>query len=205
MNASLSDAPITLWMERLQSGDPDAAEVIWNQYFSKLVAVARSRLHSTSRAAGDEEDVALSAFKSFYCGIEAGRFPDLADRDGIWKLLLVITARKASRLNKRERTEKRGGGKVIQASALDNPADSHGDFLGAVEGNEPSPAFTAEVVEEYLRLFSILGEGELQQVAIYKMEGFTNVEIAARIGRSEVTVGRKLGLIRKKWVQEPLE
>jgi DNA-directed RNA polymerase specialized sigma24 family protein len=205
MNVSLSDAPITLWMERLQSGDPDAAEVIWNQYFSRLVAVARLRLQSISRAAADEEDVALSAFKSFCCGVESGRFPDLADRDGIWKLLLVITARKASRLTKRERTEKRGSGKVIHASALDHQADSHGDFLGEIQGNEPTPDFAAEVIEEYLRLFSILGEGELHQIAIYKMEGFTNVEIAARIGRSEVTVGRKLGIIRKKWEKEPLE
>ena len=55
----------------------------------RLLSVRRA-----PRRASDEEDVALSAFQSFYQGIARGRFPQLEDRDNLWRLLITITARK---------------------------------------------------------------------------------------------------------------
>jgi DNA-binding NarL/FixJ family response regulator len=40
---------------------------------------------------------------------------------------------------------------------------------------------------------------ELQQVARFKLEGYTNEEIASAIGRVERTVERRLDHIRKIW------
>src|SRR5271165_6376539 len=68
--------------------------------------------------AGDLEDVALSAFASFCRGVEGGRFPQLADRDDLWRLLVTITARKALHLARDERNQKRGGGAVRDEAAL---------------------------------------------------------------------------------------
>ena len=62
------------------SGDRDGAQALWNVYFQRLVALARVRLRGTPRRAADEEDVALSAFDSFFRGVERGRFPQLGDR-----------------------------------------------------------------------------------------------------------------------------
>jgi DNA-directed RNA polymerase specialized sigma24 family protein len=55
------------------------------------------------------------------------------------------------------------------------------------------------VAEECSRLLDRLGDGSLRQVAIWKMEGFTNAEIAAKLGRSEQTVERRLARIRELW------
>jgi hypothetical protein len=58
------------------------------------VVRARHKLRGVPRRAADEEDVALSAFDNFCRAAEHGRFPDLADRDDLWQLLLVLTDRK---------------------------------------------------------------------------------------------------------------
>ncbi len=69
----------------------------------------RKKLQSTSRRVADEEDAALSAFDSFCRRAEQGQFPDLKDRDGLWALLVILTARKAADLVKHHTREKRGG------------------------------------------------------------------------------------------------
>jgi len=72
-----------------------------------------------------------------------------------------------------------------------------------VLGDEPTPEFAAQVAEECQRLLGRLGDAELRSVALWKMEGYTNEEIAARLNCVPRTVQRKLGLIRTLWDQEP--
>ena len=60
----------------------------------------------------------------------------------------------------------------------------------------------AQLADEYRRLMEMLDDPTLRSVATWKLEGFTNDEIAARLGRVTSTVGRKLALIRSKWAQE---
>src|SRR5690349_15832552 len=105
-----SDGSITHLITRLKEGDRAAADGLWRVYFERLVALARSRLRGATRLA-DEEDVALSAFDSFYRGVERGRFPTLDDRDDLWQVLFVLTVRKAINLVKHEGRQSRGGGR----------------------------------------------------------------------------------------------
>jgi DNA-directed RNA polymerase specialized sigma24 family protein len=152
----------------------------------------------------DEEDVALSAFASFCRGAEAGRFPQLADRDNLWPLLVVITARKAIDLVNRECRLKRGGGKVEGESALTGAGDSSPPGLEQVVGDEPTPDFAAQVGEQCQRLLDQLGDDELRSIAVWKMEGYTNAEIAGKLNRAVVGVERRLRLIRKQWQEAGL-
>ena len=123
------EASVTLWIDRLKIGDPDAAQKLWERYFRRLVGLARKKLRAAPRRAADEEDVALSAFDSFCRGAEQARFPQLHDR-------------------------------------LDSP--------------------------------------ELRTVAMRKVEGYGNEEIAAQFGCGLRTVERRLRLIRGIWEQEGL-
>src|SRR5207237_8589108 len=102
-----SKGSVTRWVGQLQAGDQEAAQHLWERYFRRLVGLARRKLRDAPRRAADEEDVALSAFDSFCRGAQRGRFPQLLDRDNLWRLLVVITARKASCHLRAERRLKR--------------------------------------------------------------------------------------------------
>ena len=99
---------VTRWINDLKGGELDAAQPLWERYFADLVRLARARLRASPRTAADEEDVALSAFDSFCAGVARGRFPRLDDRNDLWRVLVTITARKATDQVLRERRQKRG-------------------------------------------------------------------------------------------------
>src|SRR5215831_20563972 len=104
-----AEGSITGWLGRLRTGDRAAVQQLWERYFQRLVQLARQHLHGAPRRVADEEDVALSAFDSFCRNLEQDRWPQLLDRDNLWRLLVVITARKAQHLLRDERRQKRGG------------------------------------------------------------------------------------------------
>ena len=189
---------VTYWLDQLKAGDPAAAQPLWQRYFRRLVGLARKKLRGAPRRAADEEDVALSAFDSFCRAAVAGRFPRLADRNDLWHLLIVITARKAWHLVRDEQQEKRGG-----APGPDTPTPATGPVdVRDVLGREPCPAFAAEVADQCRRLLDLLGTDDLRSVALQRMEGYTVAEIAANIRCAPRTVARKLGLIRGLWEKE---
>ena len=53
----------------MKAGDPDAARVLWERYFDKLVRMAAARLRGApgSSAVYGEESAALSASGAQYC------------------------------------------------------------------------------------------------------------------------------------------
>jgi DNA-directed RNA polymerase specialized sigma24 family protein len=192
---------VTYWLSQLKAGDPAAAQPLWERYFTQLVHLARGKLRGSRPRGGDEEDVALSAFDSFCQGVAQGRFPQLSDRNNLWSLLVTLTARKAIDLVEYEGRQKRGGGRVGGESTLPK-APTDGRALEQVVGREPTPAFAAQVAEECQRLLGLLGNTGLHEIARWKMEGYTNGEIARKLSCAEVTVERRLRLIRKCWEQE---
>ena len=189
---------VTALLERLQEGDHDAARLLWQRYFPRLVALARKKLQATPRRVADEEDAALSAFDSFCRRAEQGQFPDLKDRDGLWALLVVLTARKAADLVRHHNREKRGGGQVQGDSALrPGEGDSGPGGFDDVEDDGPTPEEAALLAEEVETLLARLQEPVLRQIAVRKLEGFTNAEIAAQLSCSLTTVERRLAIIRR--------
>jgi DNA-directed RNA polymerase specialized sigma24 family protein len=195
-----SAGSVTLLLRQLPEKDQAAFQKLWEAYFPRLVGLARRRLQDAPRAAADEEDVALSAFASFCRGAEQGRFPRLADRDDLWQVLVLLTCRKASNLVKHQRRSKRDSGRVVHGSAL--PADERGRAFAELIGRGPGPAFAAEVAEECRRRLGLLHGPKLREVALLKMEGHTNQEIADRLGCSLPTVELKLRRVRKTWERE---
>jgi RNA polymerase sigma factor (sigma-70 family) len=178
--------PVTLWIAQVKEGERAAVQPLMEHYFHRLVALARARLRGIPGLVGHDEDVALSAFKSLCLGAEGGRFPNLNDRDDLWRLLAVITIRKAIDLQRRRRPEEPIG------------PDSMSDFLS----RDPSPELAVELADECRRLLDRLGDPQLVSIAMWKVEGLTNEEIARRLGCVERSVERKLHRIRLLWEPE---
>jgi DNA-directed RNA polymerase specialized sigma24 family protein len=179
---------VTRWLNQLQGGDPAAVERLWERYFRRILGLARQKLPAALRRSGSEEDVALDAFASFCRGAQRGRFPELVSRENLWRLLVVITARKAYHL---VRDEGRGPAARTQAWALEE-----------ILGREPGPEFAAQAEEECQRLLARLGDARLESVARWRLEGHTVKEIADRLQCSPRTVERKLLLIQGLWAEE---
>ena len=181
-----TDDPVTVLLGQLQAGNPAAVRPLFDRYFRRLVGLARKRLQDAPRRAVDEEDVALSAFDSFCRNAEHGRFPDLSDRESLWRLLATFTVRKASR-------QMRDG--VVKT-------DDRSGVLSEVLGREPEPQLAAEMAEECERLLSVLADSELRRVALMRMDGHSVEEVAKKIGCAPRSVKRKLQLIRTIWERE---
>jgi RNA polymerase sigma factor (sigma-70 family) len=198
-----SEGSVTRWVTALKGGDPAAAQPLWERYHRQLVSLARQKLQSARRRAADEEDVVQSAFHSFFRGVARGRFPQLDDRDNLWRLLVVITARKALDQLASEHSQRRGGGTLQGESRISPVAGRDDTAIEQVVGDEPTPEFAAQVADQYQRLLELLGDDTLRRVAVWKMEGLTNDEISAQLDCSRRTVARKLETIRIIWSREP--
>jgi DNA-directed RNA polymerase specialized sigma24 family protein len=192
------DGSVSRWLVLLREGDPAAVQHLWQRYFLSLVQLARKRLRQAPRRAVDEEDVALSAFDSFCRRAEEGRFPRLEDRDDLWRLLAAITLRKASHALRDEGRQKRGGA----ARSPEAGEEDQAELLERALSREPTPELAAQMTEEYERLLRLLGDEQLRQVAVWRMEGHTVEEIAAQAGCAPRSVKRKLRLIRTLWEDE---
>jgi RNA polymerase sigma factor (sigma-70 family) len=192
---------VTKLTHDLRSDDPvirdAAARQIWERYFRDLLTLARKNLDKRIRLRTDEEDVAQSMFKSFCLRQQRGEF-DLAGRDDLWRLLVTITIRKARNAAKAQRRGKRD---VAREQALSG-GDDMGSALWALEQMEavgPSPAVAAELNEALERRLQALADPDLRQIALLRLEGYTNIEIAGRLDCVERSVERKLARIRSVW------
>jgi DNA-directed RNA polymerase specialized sigma24 family protein len=190
---------ISQWLGPLQAGNADAVQKLWECYFERLIDLARTKLRALPHREA-AEDVALSAFDSFCRGARRGRFPQLADRESLWRLLVVITARKAAHVKRDANRQKRGSGAVGVGGA--SPDADMETYLEQIVDRAPTPEFAAQAADECRHLMRLLGDPELESIALLRMEGYTVEEIGERLGYVPRTIKRKLRLIRGLWEQE---
>src|SRR5262249_7064213 len=155
-----------------------AVQRLWERYFQRLIELARAKLRELPHREA-AEDVALSAFDSFCRGAGRGRFPQLADRESLWRLLVVITARKAAHYKRDANRERRGGVAVGVGST--HPDTDMEAYLEQIVSREPTPELAAQAAEECRHLMGLLGDPELESIALLRMEGYTVEEIADRL------------------------
>lgn len=182
-----SDASITRWFHRLQEGDEEAANLLWNHYFPRLVALARNRFDADKDAVYGADDAAQSVLHLLYRGAKDGRFEQVGGRDELWRMLVTSTKRKIIDQARRRTADKRGG------DAKNVPLNDE------MQSPAPSPE-SLVILQEQLQLrLDALRDDTLRQIALWRLEGQTNATIASKLRVSERTVERKLRLIREDW------
>lgn len=199
-----SEGSVTHWLGPIQEGEQEAAQKLWERYFDRLVRLSCKFLRDTPRGMADEEDVALSAFDSFCRAAKRGRFPSLSDRQELWRILVKLAARKSIDLNRHEHAQRRDARR--RRGGETSRSRSHSGFqpLQELVGHTPTPEFAAIMAEQCEKLLQDVGDDELRDFAVAKLEGYSNKEIAGRFGRPLRTVERRLRLVRAKW-KEKLE
>jgi DNA-directed RNA polymerase specialized sigma24 family protein len=188
----------TQWIAQLHTGSHEAAQAIFDRYFGKTQRLASRRLSRVNCREADEEDVAISALESFFRGVADNRFPDLCTSNDLWRLLAVITARKAVQQTRRQYRLKRGANAIRGESVFIRADDSH---AGGLAESAVAPDNREVEVREFMNsLLDSLDDTVLREIALLKLNGYTNREIAEAMDCVTRTVERKLSLIRDRWV-----
>jgi DNA-directed RNA polymerase specialized sigma24 family protein len=190
------------WLKRLEQGDESAVRELWDNFFPELCRKAQKLLAGHRIPSADEQDVALSALKSFCVRAKGARFPLLRDREGLWKLLVTMTTRKAIDVIRREHAEIRGGGNVRGESVFLPAGDSSSPpGMERVSDNQLTPAVGVLAAEQCEKLLDRLEDDSLRAVALFKLAGYTNEEIAGEMSCALRTVKRRLAYIRERWAE----
>jgi RNA polymerase sigma factor (sigma-70 family) len=178
---------ITRLIRAAQDNRDSAVGPLLAAYFDRLVQLARQRIGNLPGMGGYDEDLALRSFYSVYRRVRDPARPlQLSGRDDLWRLLATRTISRAIDLIRRYRPE-------------EVPGDHEFENLLA---REPTPEEATEVADECRRLLELLDEPQLRQIALWKVEGYTNEEIAARLDCVPRTVERKVRRIRVLWKHE---
>ncbi len=193
----MADGSVSRWISQLKNGEHEAAQALWERYHARLLGLARQRLAQSNRGHADEEDAVQVAFKCFFEGVIFGRFPNLSDRDDLWRLLVVITTRKS--IDHVRREQRNGSGHVTLSVASTISIKRGEDDLENLVCREPTADMALELIEGYETLLARLDDPQLKRIAVWKLEGYNNEEIAAKLGCSRRTVIRKLETIRLIW------
>jgi len=189
-----SQNSVTHWVKGVKGGDDGAAQRLWQRYYHAMVHLARAKLQGASRRQADESDVVVEAFDSFCRDARRGGFPQTTDRQDFWRLMVMYTARKAVDQMRRQRRKVRGEGRVFGESVFGDDGQAPG--LDQAIGDEPTPEFAVMMAETVRRCLAAL-PADHRPVAVMAMEGYTNQEVAERLGSSLSTVERRLRNIRQ--------
>jgi RNA polymerase sigma-70 factor, ECF subfamily len=170
-------------MTRLRGGDEEAATQVFRRFVHRLVALACGQFREREVFRADPEGLVQSAFGSFFARYERGQFV-FDDWDELWGLLVVITLRKCGRQRDTLRALRRDAGREI-------PWLFAGDAGSAYEAVDqgPSPAEAAALADLVAHLLDRMGSQERTVVEL-TLQGYTTMEVAARLERTERTVWR---------------
>ena len=196
-----SQGSVTRLIEQLRSENAilrdDAARRLWERYVPALLHLARRHLDKKLLHREDEDDVVQSMYASFCIRQQRGNF-ELAGRDDLWKLLVTVTLRKARNAARRHRQQTRD----YRRERGDGDSTRNGLPLELFDSSQPTPGDAAAFNEELERRLRALGDPVLRRIALYKLEGYTNIEIAREMDNcTERTIERKLARIRTKWAE----
>ena len=172
---------ISEWIERVKSGpDAEAENGLYTQFFLKLEAVASKKLNNRH----DGESVAQSVMKTFFRRIREGLFPDFDDQTDLRKLLLKTAHFKINNFRRHQFAEKRDVRRSVS--------------LEWIQETSPTMELADKFYDECNDLLESLTDERDRTVAVLKLEGCTNAEIAEKTNRSTKTVEWRLRKIRKR-------
>lgn len=169
------------FLRRLQARDDVAARQLFGRFTHQLITLALRHINAELRHKVDPEDVAQSAFKSFFHRYGEGGL-EVVNWNSLWGLLAMITVRKCAERAAYHRAECRDAAREVSPPREDEPAPWLEHF-----GREPTPLEAAVLNETVEQLLAGLDEEERPIVEL-SLQGHTTREISERLGRAERTV-----------------
>ena len=187
------DPAESTWLRQLKRGESESLGEIWQRFHVQLTRAAQARLDNLPQSSADADDIVVSVFESVWRASQAGRLSSLESCDELLWWLLKAVHRKSIDHIRRQAAQKRSDGSLPGSldETLIQPAD------GA-----PSAEYLAILKEQYEQAMAVLPDQLLRQIAVLRMEGYTNSEICQLLNIAPATVTRKARRIRAIWDDE---
>lgn len=189
-------------LRRAKLGDSYAQYKLWQRYVERLIRLARANLLGAKQPLSGPEDVALSVFNDLLIGLEDGQFRQLNDRNDLWQVLIMLTRREAIDELRRANAKKRlGCGAATNGNDGRSLPIEHMDWQDHMCSSDPTPEEAALLNEQLVMRINQLTDSIHRRIALAKMRGHNNQEIAEQLGISLRSVERKLSIIRRRWIE----
>lgn len=174
-------------LERVRAGDEDAARQLYEQYVNRLLHLARNRISQRLAHRFDPEDVVQSVFRSFFYRVQHGDVT--VSEDDVGKFLVGVTVRKTLRKIAFHRAAKRNP--ALEAGRTESLE------LGLTEhlDSDPSPETAIAFLDELEHFLKRLDPQD-RQILELRLHGYTNEEIAQRLGTYDRRVRRAMEHVR---------
>ncbi|MEL7496621.1 MAG: sigma-70 family RNA polymerase sigma factor [Planctomycetota bacterium] len=184
---------LSVILKNTQLGDATAESTLHRKFVGRLIRLASRRINDRFRAKIEPEEIVQSVFASFFRRHTKGEFHFDSWND-LWALLVKITLCKCANKVEGFMSAKRNINREV-AGKVSNSRDSSINAIAA----EPTPqeiSIFNELLDQLLDQLNSLQ----QQVVVLRLQGFSNLEISEKIGRSERTVYRTLNDVRSIFV-----
>jgi RNA polymerase sigma factor (sigma-70 family) len=182
-------------MENWRRGDEAAATVLYQRYLQKLLNLVGQHLSRKFNPRFDPEDVVQSVFHSLFRRARAGDFTFQDDAD-FWKLLLTIALNKVRNKVRYHQAEKRNPSREAPAQNVNHRPDEY--ILNRLSHN-PTALESVSFADLFTVVLDCLEPRE-QQLIHYRLEQYTQQEMAQRLNVDERTVRRMFVRIRQRVV-----
>jgi len=167
-----------------KAGDESAARELFDKYCEQLMRLAKKRIGQRMTSRVDPEDVLQSAFRTFFTHVRNDDF-SFEQADDLFKLLVRLTVHKTLRQIAYHRAAKRN-----PELEIGHGSDAH-ELLQQIASESPSPEVEVALVDEFERFVGQLPPVDREVLGL-KLQGFTTVEIAEKLGSYDRKIRRIL-------------
>jgi len=173
-------------LRRFVDGNDDAATALYTRYANRLLKLANRQVYDDIASQVDHEGIVQSVFRTFFRRASLGQY-DVGEKDGLWKLLLVITLNKIRSTGYFNRAAMRDARKTRPMSD---------EALRTVPGSDVDLALVhlRMTIEELIGKLPV----DHQQIILLRIDGHEVNEIATRSGRAKRSVERILQQFRSR-------
>ena len=187
----MDDARWDWLISGLRTGDPRAVGEFCKRYGPRLERLADGHLaRGPLRRRVSPESVVQSACRTFLRRAGEGQF-EVADPDGLWRLLCAITLTKVREQVRFHGQQKRQLGREVHPDGPD-------DRFAHEPGGEPSALDAVIFAETLEHVIASLQDDEERRVVELRLQDLGTQEAAAELGCSERTVRRILARVRAR-------
>lgn len=180
-------------LDQFLAGKGEAAAALFDRYFERLLALARTRIGSKLRRRIDPEDVVQSAYRSFFVHAQDREYR--LDRSGdLWRLLACMTLNKLYGQIERQTATKRSVHREVDEEVV----------LAELASREPTVADVVAVAEQLNLILLDLSSDERFALTA-TLAGQQPDEIARAIGKSPRTVRRLVAQARSEFERRLLD